>query len=144
MWYDLEQSDWPGLLESRRTVLQWVSALEERSGVPLSRTVLGGFSQGAAMSLDVGLALPLAGLMVLSGYLHPSLDLVTIATPPPRVLVVHGRQDTIVPLRAAQEIQQFLQNAPVEFAVTYEEMDAGHEVSREGLEAMEQFLAELF
>lgn len=143
MWYDLEQSDWPGLLESRRTVLHWVSSLEERSGVPLSRTVLGGFSQGAAMSLDVGLSLPLAGLMILSGYLHPSLDLVTIATPPPRILVVHGRQDRVVPIQAAHEVQKFLQNAPVELNLTYREMDAGHEVSWDGLKAMEQFLAEL-
>jgi phospholipase/carboxylesterase len=143
MWYDLERSDWPGLLESRRLVLQWVSGLEARSGVPLSRTVLGGFSQGAAMSLDVGLSLPLGGLMILSGYLHPSLDLVTIATPAPQILVVHGRQDTIVPIQAAHQIHHFLKNVPTDIAVTYEEMDAGHEVSREGLAAMERFLAGL-
>jgi len=144
MWYDLEHSDWPGLLESRYAVWQWVSSLEKRSGVPLCRTVLGGFSQGAAMSLDVGLSLPLGGLMILSGYLHPSLEVGTIATPPPQVLVVHGRQDTIVPVRAAHKIYHFLQTAPVALAITYEEMDAGHEVNGEGLAAMERFLGALF
>lgn len=144
MWYDLENPDWDGLAESRQVVLEWVSDLEAKSGIPLSRTVLGGFSQGAAMALDVGLSLPLGGLMILSGYLHPSLEVNRIAEPPPEILIVHGRQDTIVPIKAAREIHQFLQNAPLPLALTYEEMEAGHEVSHRGLEVMTGFLGQIF
>jgi len=144
MWYDLEHPDWSGLVESRQVVRDWVEALPTASGVPLSRTVLGGFSQGAALSLDVGLSLPLAGLMILSGYLHPSLAMEKIADPPPQILVVHGRQDTIVPIQAAREIQSFLQGSPHPLAITYKEMDAGHEVSYQGLQEMEGFLGGVF
>ena len=54
--------------------MDWIVALVDREvarGVPTERIVLAGFSQGAAMALFTGLRLdrPLAGLLVLSGYL---------------------------------------------------------------------------
>jgi phospholipase/carboxylesterase len=57
------------------------------------------------------------------------------------VLVVHGRQDTIVPVGAARKIQQFLQTSPI--PLTYEEMDGGHEVSQQTIAAMNRFLSTL-
>ena len=141
MWYDLEHPDWLGLAESREIVLTWLRSLEDTTGIPLNRTVLGGFSQGAAMTLDIGLTLPLAGLMILSGYPHPEISLGALADPPPAVLVVHGRQDTIVPVGAARKIQQFLQTSPI--PLTYEEMDGGHEVSQQTIAAMNRFLSTL-
>jgi len=74
-WYDIvhtdlgRQEDEKGLRESQILV----DALIEREiarGVPAHRIVLGGFSQGCAMTLQAGLRFPkkLAGLMCLSGY----------------------------------------------------------------------------
>ena len=74
-WYNLERQDYKGLTESRQLLKDWLKSLESTTGVPLSRTILCGFSQGAAMTLDVGLTLPLAGLICLSGYLHPNPQL---------------------------------------------------------------------
>ena len=142
MWYDLDDPDWTGLAESRDRVLGWLNALEETTGIPLGRTVLGGFSQGAAMTLDLGLRLPLAGLMVLSGYPHPDLSVTALADPPPAVLVVHGRQDAIVPVTAAQRIRDFLKSLPI--PLTYEEMEAGHEVNAQTIAAMNRFLRTIF
>jgi len=49
----------------------WLDALPEALGVPWERTVLGGFSQGAAMSFELGLGprrpAP-AGILALSGF----------------------------------------------------------------------------
>ena len=143
MWYDLDRPDWPGLDQSREVVLAWMHGLEARSGVPLSRTVIGGFSQGAAMSLDLATVLPVAGVMVLSGYLHPHLSLEALGDPPPQVLMVHGRQDTIVPIETGRKVHHFLQTAPKPLTLTYEEMDAGHEVNLQGLKAIERFLAQV-
>ena len=39
--------------------------LESKTGIPLSKTILCGFSQGGAMTMDVGVTLPLAGLIIL-------------------------------------------------------------------------------
>jgi phospholipase/carboxylesterase len=69
-WYALETKAYEGLAQSRQQLQDWLRSLADLTGVPLSRTVLGGFSQGGAMTLDVGLGLPLAGLICLSGYLH--------------------------------------------------------------------------
>ncbi|MEO1132608.1 MAG: hypothetical protein AAFX40_07875, partial [Cyanobacteria bacterium J06639_1] len=51
-WYDLENG--AGLAESAALLQDYLLKLPEQTGVPLSRTVLGGFSQGGAMTLRVG------------------------------------------------------------------------------------------
>lgn len=124
----------PELLESRQLLLDWVRSLESTTGIPLSRTILAGFSQGGAMALEVGLQLPLAGLLVLSGYLHRPVE--AIENPPP-VLMVHGRQDMVVPLEAAHHSRDQLQAAGV--SVTYEELNSGHEISLQVLELVQIF-----
>lgn len=123
MWYDLGEG-YRGLSESRDALRRWLTSLPSTTGVPLSHTVLAGFSQGAAMALDVGLHLPVAGLIALSGYLHPLVNLQETSLPP--VLIVHGRQDQVVPLHSAQEAKKQL--AAVGVSVDYHEFDMGHEI----------------
>lgn len=98
-WYDLQQPEWPQLAAAR--VQLRTRLIELGASVPLQRTALLGFSQGAAMALDVATggggegaeadgaandagvgaepdpgrpargALPLAALIACSGYPHP-------------------------------------------------------------------------
>ena len=70
MWYDLENWNSQQLTEARQLLIDWLKSLENSTKVPLSQTILMGFSQGGAMTLDVGLTLPLARLVSLSGFLH--------------------------------------------------------------------------
>lgn len=135
MWYDLSDREYRGLTESRQILKNWLISLENSTGVPLSRTILSGFSQGAAMTLDVGLSLPLAGLLVLSGYMH-SLSQPTGGEFPP-VLIVHGRQDSVVPLKAAQSARDNLVALGV--SVQYQEFDMGHEIRPEVLPLLRDF-----
>ena len=88
MWYDLQVADYPGLDESRQRLRAWLSGVAAQTGVPLDRTILAGFSQGAAMTVDVGIAFPLAGLMCLSGYLHAPVRPPQPTAPP--LAVFHG------------------------------------------------------
>ena len=136
-WYALEREDYQGLSESRRQLLEWMQSLEKSTGVPLSQTILSGFSQGGAMTLDVGLSLPLAGLCCLSGYLHSRPE--PKFTPP--ALVIHGRQDPVVPLIAAQKARDELTTLGV--AVEYQEFDMGHEIVPAVLELMQRFITRL-
>ena len=65
-WYGLFPAQWdavPAAVESLKAQLQSLS----RSGLGLERTVVFGFSQGGAMALEVGCALPIAGLISCSG-----------------------------------------------------------------------------
>lgn len=135
-WYALEASDYHGLDESYQMLEQWLSSLEGQTGIPLSKTFLCGFSQGGAMALDVGLTLPLAGLCSMSGYLHAIPEV--MASPIPPVLMVHGRQDTVVPIAAAQQAREVLKAAGV--TVDYQEFDMGHEIPLPVLAELRKFI----
>jgi phospholipase/carboxylesterase len=129
-----------GLPESRQLLITWLESLASTTGVPLSRTVLCGFSQGGAMTLDVGLKLPLAGLVVMSGYLHPDL-LTTSAGDFSPTLIMHGRYDEVVPLAASVKARELTQSLGIK--VDYHQFDMGHEVSREMLNVLHDFVKNL-
>lgn len=96
-WYDLRDDKmYEGLVASRQLLIDWLQSLPTTTGIPLSKTILTGFSQGGAMTLDVGLSLPLAGLVVMSGYLHPQVSNMEKRQFPP-TLIMHGTQDQVVP-----------------------------------------------
>lgn len=148
MWYDLTLQDnkpkilnYKRLAESRQRLTNWLKSLESSTGIPLSRTILMGFSQGGAMTLDVGLTLPLARLVCLSGFLH-SKPKPTIRKPFPPVLMVHGRQDQIIFLKEAHRARDTLSSSGV--PVNYHEFDMGHEVRPEVLTIMRQFILAAF
>jgi phospholipase/carboxylesterase len=148
MWYsfppnytfhsNLSFENQPDLAKSRHQLTEWLQSLPEVTGIPLSNTILAGFSQGGAMTLDVGTQLPLAALMVLSGYLHAPLKTQTLQSPP--ILMVHGRQDQVVPLRAAQQARDSL--LALGATVQYHELDMGHEIRPVVLELMQNFIHE--
>ena len=126
------------LIESRRRLKAWMESLPEKTGIPLEKTIMGGFSQGGAMTLDVGPQLPLAAMLILSSYSHaPILPFVT----PRPVLVVHGRQDPVVPLAKALDTKAQLEQQGQ--TVTYQEFDMGHEVSLDALRVASQFCQKL-
>jgi len=140
-WYDLRRENmYQGLAESRQMLIDWLQSLESSTGVPLSRTILSGFSQGGAMTLDVGLNLPLAGLVVMSGYLHPGAATVetrNFASLPP-ILITHGRYDEVVPLQAALKARETVESLGL--AVEYHEFDMGHEIHPQMLEMVRNFI----
>lgn len=135
-WYDLEQDDYAGLEQSYRQLHAWLDAQEQETGIPPERTILSGFSQGGAMTLDVGLERSLAGLVVLSGYLHRALDQDLPHAPP--VLMMHGRQDRVVPLQMAWQARDAVQAKGI--AVDYREFEMAHEVRPAELTAMRDFV----
>jgi len=139
-WYDFEQNKSEEIKESRQLLTDWLSALESETGFPLSRTILSGFSQGGAMTLDVGLNLPLAGLVSLSGYLHPIAETIKRDTFGP-TLIVHGTRDTVVPITAAENARDTLTSLGV--AVQYQELNMGHEVIPAVLNSMRSFVLQV-
>ena len=137
-WYDLRTENmYDGLNESKQLLIDWLLSLESNTGVPLSRTILSGFSQGGAMTLDVGLSLPLAGLVVMSGYLHPAVATLNPGNFPP-TLIMHGTRDEVVPLQAAIKSREMAQSLGV--AVEYHEFPTGHEINLQMLEVLRTFV----
>ncbi|MGB0563731.1 MAG: alpha/beta hydrolase [Spirulinaceae cyanobacterium] len=138
-WYALERQDADGLAQSRQLLRELLLGLETQTAVPLTQTILLGFSQGGAMTLDVGNQLPLKALCCLSGYPHSPLTVT--AEPPPPVLMIHGREDAIVPLSEARQAKQELEAAGSQ--VEYHELAMGHQVPPEAIALVQQFLAAL-
>ncbi len=139
-WYDLQQSGWPQLPPARVALHARLQALAET--VPLQQTVLLGFSQGAAMALDVasgggatGDPLPLAGVIACSGYPHPDWQPGPLSLP---VLLSHGHQDPVVPHGASVELQRLLQAAGA--SVELLSFDGGHSIDPDLFAAMRLFL----
>ncbi len=124
------------LATSRQVLTDWIQTLPDPTGVPLDRTWIAGFSQGGAMTLEIGLDLPVAGLIVLSGYLHPDIPKPPQAAPP--TLIVHGRQDDVVPLAAAHMSRDRLTQWGVD--VKYQEFDMGHSIVPEVLQVVREFV----
>lgn len=145
MWYSFGQTPtFPvaagaGLEESHQLLTEWLLSLEGKTGVPLAQTVLGGFSQGGAMTLDVGLNLPLAGLVSLSGYWHQSAQPQGDAFPP--VFMAHGLQDNVVPLSAARDARDRL--VALGASVQYQEFQMGHDIRPEVLQLMRTFVLQV-
>jgi phospholipase/carboxylesterase len=113
-WYVVRRVGYPDpatFRSSYEILSTWLDALPGITGVPLSRTVIGGFSQGAVMSyaLALGPGRPApAGLLALSGFMPNvegfALDLEDRAGFP--VAVGHGSHDPVIPVdlgRAAHE-----------------------------------------
>ncbi len=140
-WYDLSRDNmYEGLTESRKLLIDYLQSLENTTGIPLNKTILSGFSQGGAMTLDVGLKLPFAGLISMSGYLHSNIE--NLATPAdnflPSVLIMHGKQDEVVPLQAAQKARDALELQAV--SLEYREFDGGHTITSQMLDIARTFI----
>ncbi len=135
-WYALETQDYQGLSDSQNLLHDWLLSLENQTGVPLSRTILSGFSQGGAMSLDLGLKLPLAGICSLSGYLHFQPQAPKFPLSP--ILIIHGIQDMVVPLQAAHQAKEAL--ISIGATVEYHEFSGGHEIPPSALTILQQFV----
>ena len=126
-WYDILgfnrgiPQDEAGIRASGAEVTQLIQR-ENQRGIPTSRIVLGGFSQGGAMALFCGPRYPqkLAGIMGLSCYMLLGDSLPAERTPcnyPTSVFLAHGTQDPVVDARLGAEARQLLEAGgyPVEW-----------------------------
>jgi phospholipase/carboxylesterase len=136
-WYDItrfdgnEGGEHASHVRASAELVEALLARERERGVPSTRTLLAGFSQGGAMALHVGIrhSEPLAGILVLSGYevLRDSRAQEAAAenrgTP---ILFAHGRFDPLVPIGRAKRTYEAL--AAEGRPASWHEYGMGHEV----------------
>jgi phospholipase/carboxylesterase len=109
----------------------WVDGFLADHGVEPSRTVIGGFSQGAVMSYALSLAAsrpPPAAILVFSGFI-PSvedleLDLAGRSQVP--VAIGHGIYDPLISVEFARDAHERLEEAG--FTVVYKESPLDHTI----------------
>lgn len=138
-WFDGWPPEGESIVESRTSMLTLIDQLVARYPNP-GKVVLGGFSQGGLMALDVGFrtTTPLAGIAVMSGAVYEG-DLPDLrARAGQRVLLIHGTDDDVIPVVAAQRSRRVLEDHGIE--PEYHEFAMGHHVTPESLEAVANFL----
>ncbi|KAI0774740.1 Phospholipase/carboxylesterase [Trametes elegans] len=120
-WFDIfefhsitQREDEEGMLNTVYSLNQLITA-EIDAGTPAERIVLGGFSQGAAMSLLTGLTTErrLAGLAVLSGWLPLREKVKAMVNDHAKKLPIfwgHGKADVIVRFDQATLSLQYIKS----------------------------------
>lgn len=131
-----------GLAAARDHVIRLLDQLAARLGIADDRLVLGGFSQGAMLSLDVALHRPAppAGLLLMSGTLIAEAiwrpRLASLAGVP--VMVSHGRHDPLLPYHVAEILRDRLGEAGA--VVDWQPFLGGHEIPRVAVDAAGRLL----
>jgi phospholipase/carboxylesterase len=147
-WYDIlgtdlvRREDEAGLRSSQAAIEALLGRERER-GIAPGRIVLAGFSQGGAVTLQVGLRQtePLAGLVVLSSYLPLAAQAAAERHEGSRsvpIFMAHGTQDPVVPLARGTAARDQLQQ--LGYAVEWHEYPMPHSVCAEEVEAIAAFL----
>jgi len=144
-WYDIFQfgggpEDEPGLRASQKLTEQLIAA----QGLPASRVVLAGFSQGGAIVLLTALrhAERLAGVMALSTYLPLAGTLAAERAEANRetpIFMAHGRYDDLIPMQRAQASREYLQK--LGYAVEWHDYPMPHSVCAPEIADISSFLA---
>ena len=119
-WYDItdaaiRREDESGVRASQQRIDDLI-AREQKRGIPASKVVLAGFSQGGAIALHTGLrcASKLAGVMALSCYLPLADKLGAEASEANRhvsIFMGHGLSDPIVAHNRAVESREILRKS---------------------------------
>ena len=147
-WYDVlgaqldKREDETGLRATMRQV-QLLIEREVARGVPARRIVLGGFSQGCAMTLLAGLRYPqrLAGLLGMSGYLPLAASTAAdrhAANAEVPVFLAHGQRDGVIGLDRAVASRDAL--AKLGYRVEWHEYPMEHSVCMEEVEEINAWL----
>jgi len=106
-WYDFLGDIAPGVERSRKLLVELLEATDAQS-YSAEKIVLGGFSQGSLMSVEVGLRYPqrLAGIVGISGYVCNPEKLIAQLSPvafKQRLLLTHGTLDPLIPFALVRE-----------------------------------------
>jgi phospholipase/carboxylesterase len=147
-WYDItgaelvRREDETGLRDSQ-TDVEALIAREKARGIPASRIIVAGFSQGCAMTLQTGLRHPekLAGMLCLSGYLPLAAKVAherseeSLDTP---IFMAHGRQDPVVPFARAVDSRTAL--AAMGYQVEWHEYPMQHSLCLEEVQDISAWL----
>jgi phospholipase/carboxylesterase len=134
-----------GLVPARRELMAALEALSKSTGLPYSRIVLGGFSQGAMLATDLALRLEEApaALVLLSGTIicEPEWEKRAPIRKGLKVLQSHGRQDPILGFRAAEALRDLLTRAGL--SVDFIPFDGGHTIGMEAMTRLAKLLGGL-
>lgn len=147
-WYDIMDSEFgrDDDEKSMRTSEADIRELIEREktrGIATEKILIAGFSQGCAMTFQVGLRYPekLGGLLCLSGYLPLENSFEAERSEANKNIPVyygHGRGDPVIPIARAQRSLELLKK--LGYDVEWHEYNMPHSVCMEEINDISAFL----
>jgi phospholipase/carboxylesterase len=144
-WYVIREVGYPDpdtFQATYATVSSWLDDLLAEHAIPIERTILGGFSQGAVMThaLGEGSDRPRpAGLIALSGFI-PTVDgweMGDVTGLP--VAIGHGTYDPVIGVQFGRSAKERLEQAGAD--VTYRESPMAHSVDPAYLAELRDWVA---
>ena len=147
-WYDIKgldrksAEDAAGFKDTDTQVRELI-AREVSRGIPTTRIVLAGFSQGGAVSLYTlpRLTFKLAGVMALSCYLPREITFAAERQPAndtTPIFMAHGRADMMLPMTLGVTSRDFLRRAG--YAVEWHDYPMAHAVCPAEIADIREFL----
>ena len=141
-WYVVREIGYPDretFTASYELAARWLDELP----VPVEQTVIGGFSQGAVMSLALGLGKGRprpAGIIALSGFV-PTVEgfELDLSPPLPRAAIGHGTYDPIISVEWGRRAKELLEEAGAD--VLYRETPMEHSVDPSFIRELQSWLS---
>ncbi len=138
-WYGLYPHDWNGAEIEVNKLLVTLKKFDTNQ-IPLRKTILLGFSQGAAMAIDAGSKLNLGLIISCSGYPHPTWILGEKCPP---LIVSHGLFDDVVPIEASRIIYEKVKSKSYRFCELIE-FDGFHQIDSNLIDTLKTKISDIF
>ena len=141
-WYPLPSTlngsvveDDEGIMNSKKVIAK---ALHDYIDID-KRLFLGGFSQGAALSLSMGLNndMESEGIIAISGYV-PSASKINIVDHSKDIYVAHGKNDTTISIETHEKSIRFLEKNNLSYTEYLD--DCGHTISKAMIGSLSEWM----
>lgn len=148
-WYNLSLNqgssryNFKDVESAKEDILTFIKGFKTKFGLENNEVYVGGFSQGAIMSLYIGLTEPdlIDGVIALSGHIYPEMMAQVKSTKELNdlnIFVSHGKNDNVLSFEKAEKGVQDLKNKGI--AVDAYWYDAKHNITRENFTDMKTWL----
>ncbi len=148
-WYNIDGPNAAGshtdeTFRSLGLARQFIDQAAKKYKIPALRTYVGGFSQGAIMSLDIALTQPeqIHGAIVMSGRLQEEIKPKAVSTDRVNkvaIFIAHGTEDKVIPIGKGREEKAWLDSKHIRYE--YHEYPMVHTISREEMVDIQKWFA---
>ena len=138
-WYGLYPHDWNGAEIEVNKLLATLKKFDTYQ-ISLRKTILLGFSQGAAMAIDAGSKLNFGLIVACSGYPHPAWKPGENCPP---LILSHGLFDDVVSKEASRIIYEKVKNISSNICELIE-FDGSHQIDSNLINVIESKISNIF
>ena len=138
-WYGLYPHDWNGAEVEVKKLFGTLKKFDTDQ-ISLKKTILLGFSQGAAMAIDAGFKLNFGLIVACSGYPHPNWVMGEKCSP---LIISHGLLDDVVPIDASRIIYKKVKGKSSEFCELLE-FNGSHQIDSNLINFISSNMSKIF